>query len=50
MVSKHKKFTKKSKNEISAELVDYLDFAIRLRRSWEIIQTIQKNCDLKSRK
>lgn len=42
MVSEDQKLTKKSKNGIPDELVDYLDFAIRLRRSYEILQKIDK--------
>jgi len=43
MVSEDQKLTKKTKNGISDELVDYLDFAIRLKRSYEILQQIDKN-------
>jgi hypothetical protein len=42
MVSEDQRLTKKSKKGIPDELVDYLDFAIRLRRSYEILQKIDK--------
>ena len=41
MVTKHKESNKKSPTILPEEIVTYLDFAFRLRRSYKIIQKIE---------
>ena len=42
MPTEHKESNKKSATMLPEELVTYLDFAFRLRRSYKIIQEIEK--------